>query len=107
MTILACTEACVHGRILDCAPGRTRTCDSKLRKLELYPLSYRGVDTECAHGTSPGTRQDRVGAYGAASVPGGTGPAVVNTRIGRFICAELREHRWFGAKWPPHRLRAL
>ncbi len=25
------------------APGRNRTCDSRLRRSELYPLSYEGV----------------------------------------------------------------
>jgi hypothetical protein len=28
------------------APGRNRTCDADLRRVALYPLSYRGRATE-------------------------------------------------------------
>ncbi len=30
-------------RVLDGAPDRTRTCDTRFRKPLLYPLSYRGI----------------------------------------------------------------
>jgi hypothetical protein len=29
--------------IMNCAPGRIRTCDTRFRRAVLYPLSYEGM----------------------------------------------------------------
>jgi hypothetical protein len=59
------------------APGRNRTCDLALRRHSLYPLSYRGQDTEAGVDTP------------ASCDGGGEGDRTLDLRIANATLSQL------------------